>query len=79
MYICIYIYIYICGRKQREDKRVECRAEELFQVRLATCRVLEIATVRGRAWYKVWDAPVLGLYVTVSGDRSRRASNRSFF
>ena len=34
----------------------------------------ENATVRGRAWYKLLDAPVLTLDVTVPGDRSRWGS-----
>ena len=37
-------------------------------------RLFGNATVRGRAWYKVLDAPVLALDVTVWGDRSLRES-----
>ena len=33
------------------------------------------ATVRGRPWYILWDAPVLPLDMTASGDRSLRESN----
>ena len=32
--------------------------------------LLENATVRGRAWYNCWDAPVLNLDVAVGGGRS---------
>ena len=32
---------------------------------------LENATVHGRAWYKLLDAPVLASDVTVSGERER--------
>ena len=35
------------------------------------------ATVRGRDWYKILDAPVPTLDMTVSDDRSRRESNGS--
>ena len=36
---------------------------------------LENATVRGRDWYIVLDAPVLTLDVTVGGDRSRHGAH----
>ena len=44
-------------------------------------RFLETATVRGRDWCKLLDAPVLTLDVTVCGDRSLgswRAASRPF-
>ena len=68
----VWIFGHICASGLAMLPLAEgCRVREAAR----QSRFLENATARGRAWYKLFDAPVLTLGVTVRGDRSKRESN----